>query len=82
MTKAEWVAGDLGFERDYGNDKKAEKHDGSCYEIRAFKLEKNGNTFVLLCDNYYGASVLYRNGNRIGDIEYRYEDLPGIVAAK
>lgn len=82
MTKAEWIACDIGFIRDYAADIEKKKHDGRSYTVRVFKLEKNGNRFLLECDSYYGYSVLYRNGNKYGDIECRYEDLPNIVAVK
>ena len=82
MTKAECVAGDLNFQRDYSSEFTRKRHDGRDYTVRVFRLEKNGNEFRLECDSYYGYSVLFRNGNKLGDIEYRYEDLPTIVAAK
>ena len=82
MTKAEWVASDLNFVRDWASEYTLKKHDGGDYTVRVFRLEKNGNEFRLECDNYYGRSVLFRNGNKLGDIEHRYEDLPIIVATK
>lgn len=81
MTKAEWVASDLGFERDWASEYQEKKHDGSSYIVRVYRLKTNSHTFRLECDNYYGRSKLYRDGIYQGDIEFVYETLPLLIEA-
>lgn len=79
MTKAECVIEDFGFRRNQMGDKTAHKHDGREYLIRNFIATISGKFWEVYCDSYYGSSVFYCDGNLIGDFEYRYEKIGGMI---
>lgn len=82
MTKAECIIEDLGFRRNTRADYYLPKHNGAAYIVRVWALKIEDSDFEIHCDNYYGRSVLYQNGNRLGDYEVIYEEIPRVVKAR
>lgn len=80
MTKTECVIGDIGFERVYNLDSKADRHDGSKFVIRYFVYrDENDVEWVFRCESYYGSARLFRNGVFQGDFETVYETIADYI---
>ena len=79
MTKGECIIDELGFVRNPAHDKTEKKHDDSFYTVRCYCADINGNQWVADCDSYYGRTILWVNGKRLGDFEYRYEAIKPLV---
>jgi len=79
MTKMECIIESLGFVRRPEFDKTEKRHDGNSYVVRCYCADIEGNQWVAECDNYYGRSILFVNGKRLGDYETRYEHVKALV---